>query len=145
MLINKYVSELYTNKFIEQQVDKLNISRFQSQAKENLQEEEISGDKIGEYIMQKYIGLMMDANRRGEFEEFNRLQLNLIQLSRKPKFKYCAHDLLNLCKTLKANPGKNADPVLVMAYVNKIQAISLERYEEAAILRDEIRHLQEAH
>jgi len=140
-----HASELYMNRFTEQKINNLGINHSQNQAEKDLQEKKIDKDRIGEYIMKRYIGSMMDANRRGEFEEFNRLQSGLIQIGRIPEFKTCSHDLFKLCSALKASPGRNADITLITAYVNKIQAISLERYEEAAKLRDKIKYLQENH
>lgn len=95
-------------------------------------------DSLGKYIMQNYIGFMMDANKNGELNEFSKLQARFLKFSEGSHF---MGDAMNICKSLNTGRDKAPDLRLIEAYIGKIQAIEMERYEEAAKYRDTIKSL----
>ena len=135
--LEAYIMHLTHQKFRE--IDALKSERHINEPKK-VREREIDPAKLGQDIMNNYIGVMMDAIRRGEKGEFAELRNDLI--AKTAKIPHVGNDILNLCRIIEFGQRGEKTLHLVEAYVRKIGAINVEDYLEAAKYRDMIRELE---
>lgn len=98
---------------------------------------DFSGEHIGDYVLQTYVVQLLDSARNGQPNIFDKLREEFTEFS---VGSYFMLDVQRLSILAKETQG-NVNPKLVEAYVQKIDAIHMQDYAGAAVMRDRIKQL----
>lgn len=126
---------LYTMKYMESFLKKHNVDTPKQKVipKEQRYTEYI-GKSLRTTILNDYVNPIIDARNSGDLERANILGLRLVHFVEGSNFVTDGLELISIAKNAKSK--KEYD--LIDCYLNKIDAIHLERFEEAARYRDAI-------
>lgn len=89
---------------------------------------------IKEELFNRYVIPLQNAYSSNDLIKAQALKNNFINFAKNSFF---SKDISDLCEIIEKNTANNA-PYLIQAYVEKINAIHLEKYDVAAQMRDEI-------
>ncbi len=134
------VLELYIFRFGDQAITKSGMSPSKKGAAKShpVTYKDIQGKDMLNHISTNYVRQMLDAQKRGDKEEFLRLKRELVLFGLTAPF---SSDLFALCAEMENN-GKTPNLPLIEAYVGKISAIHLEDYIAASVLHSKINELK---
>ena len=133
-------TRIYALKYMEQTIKKYELDNPHSDKKSEaklLADETYTayaGKSLKNVLIQNYVAPIMDAKNRGETERANVLGVKLVHFIQGASFAVDGFELLTLAK--RAESKRDYD--LIDSYLNKIDAIHLERFEDAAKYRDVI-------
>jgi len=142
-LANSGAMAIYQSRYMEQLVKHLVVAHKISPEDDfNLTYTDFMEDgrrkPIIDYVVTDYINPMKESLRDGDRERYNSIKWRFHQFA---KGSLLINDVIEVCGVLEKNPT-NPKEELLLRYVNKMNAIHLERYEDAAKLRDQIREMK---